>query len=341
VAPSSRQTSLPDVYDGRPLDTTAPGESRAAGEAAISLGARIGGGVLVANGLALLIESGLNVTMGEGQGTTALPFRATPISMLIDLVLGGMLLTGNAKGLPWAKFRVVAGGLILPIVFFAQGQGLLAGLQLAFSLGLALLLFGEAGRIRLATGLLATGVGLALETVGLFGMATGTAPLARIRLAPTLERDPVDVVEGLACPYRVTARGGRWYLRKAEATKKDNPLADRWLVWPEKDAHVLVIAERLESGLVVDMNKFAEVVLGNARKSAHDLRVINRDTLPAGGTLLHTRGTINGMAIESYYGLYAREPWIFQVVAFTSQRHFESVKADLGAVVSSFEAPRL
>jgi len=298
--------------------------------------------VLVANGLALLIESGLNVTMGEGQGPAALPFRSAPVSMLIDLVLGGMLLTGNSKGLPWAKFRVVAGGLILPIVFFAQGQSLIGGLQLAFSAGLALLLFGDAGRLRLATGLLAAGVGLALETVGLFGMATGTAPLARIQLAPTLERDPVEVVDGLACPYRVTARGGPWYLRKAEAMKKDNPLADRWLVWPEKDAHVLVIAERLERpGLVVDMDKFAEVVLTNARKSAHDLRVINRETLPGGGTLLHTQGTIKGLAIESYYGLFAREPWIFQVVAFTSQRHFDSVKADLGAVVGSFEAPRL
>jgi hypothetical protein len=341
ITPSSRAAPLPDVYDGRPLDrTTVSPDSPAAGRAGVSLGARIGGAVLVANGLALLIESGLNVTMGEGKGTT-LPFRPTPISMLIDLVLGGMLLTGNSKALPWAKLRVVAGGLILPIVFFAQGQSLLGGLQLAFSAGLALLLFGEAGRLRLATGLLATGFGLALETVGLFGMATGTAPLARLQLAPTLERNPVEVVEGLACPYRVTAGGGRWYLRKAEAMKKDNPLADRWLVWPEKDAHVLVIAERLEPGIVVDMGKFAEVVLGNARKSSRDLRVINRDALPTGGTLLHTRGTINGMAIESYYGLFAREPWIFQVVAFTSQRHFDSVKADLGAVVGSFEAPRL
>lgn len=342
--PATRSASgapapMPDVYDGRPLGGSTlfaePGPARSG----ISLGARIGGAVLVANGLALLIESGLNVTHGTGGGGPQ-SFRS-PVSMLIDLVLGGMLFTGNPKGLPWAKFRVVAGGIILPAVFLAQGEQLLAGLQLAFSVGMALLLFGDASRPRLAAGLLATGTGLALETVGLFAMATGTAPLARMQLAPTLERDPVEVVEGLVCPYHVTAGGGRWYLRKAEAVKKENPLADLWLVWPEKDAHVLVIAERIEPGIRVDMDKFADVVLGNARRSARDLRVLARDALHAGGTRLHTQGTIKGMAIESYYGLFAAEPWIFQVVAFTSQRQFAAVEGDLASILASFEAPRL
>lgn len=331
---------LPQVYDGRPLGgSTLLGSASPRARGEISLGARIAGGIMVANGLALLIESGLNVTLNEG-GPASSSFRPSPIGMLLDLAIGGWLLTGNPKGLPWAKVRVVLGALILPALLFASGQRFLGGLQIAFSAGLALLLFGNPGTLRIGAGLLATGFGLALETIGLVGMATGTTPLARLLMAPGLEGGgPIDSVEGASCPYRLTTAGGRWHLRKAEAARKENALADRWIVWPEKDAHVLVIAERVEPGLSVDMERFAEVILGNARQASTDLKVVARDPLPGGGTRLHTRATIEGIPIESYYGLYAREPWIFQVVAFTSQRHFPSVEGELEAIVASFEGP--
>ena len=333
-------TSTPDVHDGRPVGGSIlfP-ESSATAREEVGLGVRLGGAVLVANGLALLVQLALSGTKGETKEALH-SFTASPISMLIDLVLGGMLVAGNPKGLPWAKFRVVAGGLVLPIVFFAQGQGLVGGLQIVFSGGLALLLFGEAGRLRLASGLLAAASVFVLNVVGMIAMASGTDPLARALLSSTLERQPVYEVEGLACPYHITAGGGRWYLRRAEAARKDNPLADRWLVWPEKDAHVLVIVERLEPGLVIDMDKFAEAVLTNARRAASDLSVVGREPLPRGGALLHTRGTTKGMAIESYFGLFAQEPWAFQVFAFASQGRFDSVKTDLGSIVASFEPPR-
>jgi hypothetical protein len=193
--------------------------------------------------------------------------------------------------------------------------------------------------LRIAIGLLATGPVLALETLGLLGVATGTAPLAQLQMAGTLEDDAIDSVEGVACAWRLAPSGGPWHLRDAEAAHKDNPLADRWLVWPSRDAHVMVIVERLDPGLVVDMDRFADVVLGNARETAPDLRVISRDDLHAGGALIHTQGTYDGLAIESYYGLFASEPYIFQVVAFTEQRQFAAVEAHLRSAIDSFEAP--
>ena len=328
------------AHDRRPvLESTLSSASRARDRDDVGLGARIAGAVLVANGLALMIEAGLGVTMGQGAEASA-GFRPSPIAMLFDLVLGGMLLTGNAKALLWTKIRVVLGGLLLPALFFARGESLSGSLQLAFSVGLALLLFGEAGRIRIAVGLLATGLMLALETVGLVGMATGTTPLAGLQYAAGLEGGPVEGVDGVACPYRLTAPGGHWYLRKAEVAHEDNPLSDRWLVWPERDAHVFVIAEQVEPDLVVDLDRFAEVVLDNARNAAPDLEVMDSQPLASGGLRLHTRGTINGIAIESYYGLYAREPWIFQVYAFTTDHHFDAVKDDLAEIVVSFEGPQ-
>jgi hypothetical protein len=158
-------------------------------------------------------------------------------------------------------------------------------------------------------------------------------------MAGSLESDTVSDVVGNACAYRLTAGGNHWYLRKDEAAKKDNALADRWLVWPSKDAHVVVIAEKLDSGITVDMDRFAEVILGNVRKASPDVKVLSREALPGGGTRLHTQATVNGLQIESYYGLYAREPWIFQVIAFTGQRQFASVESELASLVASFQGP--
>ena len=343
---------MPDVYDGRPVGEQPPGARRAPGRpqsgstlfgaasppesGELPLGVRIAGAILVANGLALMIESGLRATM---EGVPKPAFGGSPIAMLIDLVLGGMLLTGNGKALGWVKVRVVLGGLILPAIFLAQGEKFLGGLQLAFSIGLAMMLFGEAGKLRIAAGLLGTGFGLVMEAIGLFAIATGSAPLAHLQMAGTLESAPVSDVVGNACAYRLTAGGNHWYLRKDEAVKKENALADRWLVWPTKDAHVIVIAEKLEPGITVDMDKFAEVILGNVRKASPDVKLLAREVLPGGGTRLHTQATVGGLQIESYYGLYVREPWIFQVIGFTGQRQFASVETELASLVASFQGP--
>jgi hypothetical protein len=328
---------MPDVYDGRPLGGSTLSEPEQP-TSEVQIGARIGGAILVANGLALLAEFALGVTTLQGGDATS-GFRPSPVAMLIDLALGGMLVSGSAKGLTLAKIRAVLGLLILPILLVVQGESLLAGLQVAFSLGLILLLFGNAGAIRITTGLLATGGGLALETIGLLGIATGTQPLAHLTFQA--EAAVAEVVQGQACPWQLTAASGHWHLRKAEAVAKDNPLADRWLVWPEKDAHVLVIAERLDVDGDVDMERFVEVVLANARGTAPDLKLLDRQMLQGGGVRLHTQGTYDGTPIETYHALFASEPWIFQVTAFSTQPRFDSVKDELSAIVASFQAPRL
>jgi hypothetical protein len=102
---------------------------------------------------------------------------------------------------------------------------------------------------------------------------------------------------------------------------------------------VIVIAERVDPDVIVDMDRFAEVVLGNARQAASDFRMVDRLQLPARGLLLHTQATVGGLAIESYYGLFAQEPWIFQVVAFSNAQQFSSVAPELATVISSFQAP--
>jgi len=327
---------FPEASDGHESTGSILTAAAAPASLPLSLGARIGGAILVANGLAVMIEQGLSVTTPAGDAPAA--FQATPISMLIDLVLGGMLLMGNPKALPWTKVRVVLGGLLIPVIFFVAGNNLMACLQLAFSGGMALLLFGDAGRLRIGLGLTSAACVLALETIGLLGAATGISPLASLQLASSIDGDPVETVDGVAYPWRVTASGGHWYLRDAEIVQRDNPLADRWLVWPVKDAHVIVIAENAQVA-AVDMDKFAQVVLNNARRSAPDMKVIAREPLHAGGTLIHATGTVNGIAIEYYYGLFASEPWIFQLVAFTGQERFESVRSDFRSIIDSFEAP--
>jgi hypothetical protein len=49
---------------------------------------------------------------------------------------------------------------------------------------------------------------------------------------------------------------------------------------------------------------------------------------------------VNGIAIESYHGLFARGSWIFQVIAFTGRERFPTIEGDLRGIVDSFEPPR-
>jgi hypothetical protein len=155
-------------------------------------------------------------------------------------------------------------------------------------------------------------------------------------MAGGLEDGPVSTVEGESFAYHLTPAGTGWYLRTKEAAQKDNPLADRWLTIPERDAHVIVIAEEVEAG-EVDMDRFAGVVVENARRGASSFELVGQWPLGASSRLLQTRSTVNGVQVQNYYGLYARAPYIYQVIAFTTDGNFDAMAEDLKQTVQSFE----
>jgi hypothetical protein len=263
-----------------------------------------------------------------------------PMSALFDLVIGGALVAGSEKFLIWAKVRAAIGGIVLPLIHLYTGNGLLAGIQLVFSAGILLLLLGEAGKLRIGAGIAAAGLCLGLEFLGLAAIKSGSNPMINMVLSRQVEKEAVKVVEGEKFRYRVTSPNDKWFLRKADLAKKDNPLADRWLVRPDRDAHLMVLAEEVPGTGFLDMERFATVVLDNARKSVTGLVVIEQKSLPhtLPNKFIHTRGKVQGMDIETYYGLFIRDRILFQVLGFANQSGFPGVESELQQLIKSFES---
>lgn len=334
--------AMPDVYDGslpQRADSYAGGAPSVAWSAAVPLGARIAGGFFILNGLALGLEKilfpAVEVLPGlKGAGTGIM------VSMMIDIVIGGLLVTGNEKVLTWAKVRVVLGAILLGGVLIATGNAFQAAIQIAFSTGLLFLLLGEAGRVRIGLGAAVVGLCLALEGLGILWAASGSNPLGRLFMAGQLEKEPAGDVRGTKIPYHLTCPNERWYLRKAEAAHRDNAVVDRWLVRPDKDAHVIVIAETVPGR--ADMGRFADVVIANARKAATKLEVVDQSPLSSPlqeARLIHCRGAIQGIEVEHYYGLFIQDQYIFQVVGWTHKKNFPEMGDELRQMIASLRYP--
>jgi|EndMetStandDraft_5_1072996.scaffolds.fasta_scaffold29577_4 hypothetical protein len=168
----------------------------------------------------------------------------------------------------------------------------------------------------------------------------GSNPLTRLALSGQTDGSPVTSAEGRAFRYRLSSTGKDWYFRKPALAKKDNALADIWLIQPSVDAHVLVIAERIGAGQSIDMDRFAQVVIDNAQKKSETFTLVEQRPISNArgfGRLVHTKARINKIDLEFYYGLYAREPEIYQVVASAHATKFAKMAPELLEWVSSFE----
>ncbi len=169
-----------------------------------------------------------------------------------------------------------------------------------------------------------------------FQLPTDETPTVPADVEPT----PQTRVTGQSSQYVVRAPTGTWYLRKDEAAKKDNPLTDRWLVRPELDAHVMVIAELVE-GASLDAEQYAKAVADNlkANQNAEILSVTPIATQPTLGSMLHVKLTMNGLPIEYSIGCFARGEEAWQVLAFTSQANYPELAADFQKTLETFQLP--
>lgn len=158
---------------------------------------------------------------------------------------------------------------------------------------------------------------------------------------PDVEPAAAGHVTGIDAPWSLDAANDRWHLRKSDAVKKDNPIIDRWLVRYESDAHVFVIAEHVP-GAVLDVDRYADAVVGNLRERSSEVEIVGREPITAGvtqGRLMHLRARVEGKEVEYLYGLYASRDRGFQVVAFASKTLFPAVEQDLRATIKSFKYP--
>ncbi|MDI1479040.1 hypothetical protein [Polyangium sp. y55x31] len=159
-------------------------------------------------------------------------------------------------------------------------------------------------------------------------------------LPPDVEPQPVDVVEGVAAKYRLKAPSARWFLRKDAAAKKDNPQADRWLVRPDKGAHVFIMVEDLQ-GKDVGVDTYADAavkLIEEKLKGTVESRLPVL-THPENGRLLRLSMEQGKSEIETYYGVFTQPGRAFQVIASAPSERFASVAPELVRLIESFELP--
>jgi hypothetical protein len=118
-------------------------------------------------------------------------------------------------------------------------------------------------------------------------------------------------------------------------------VADRWLVRPDRDAHIIVIAEQLAPGQSIQMARLKEVVQQNARKAAADSETLEETQIPSAipqALLLHSRGTAKGIPMEMYHGLFISERHVIQVIAFAQTRTFRDLEPELREIQQPAES---
>jgi hypothetical protein len=199
---------------------------------------------------------------------------------------------------------------------------------------------GATSTTKILLGIAAAGLVLLIGGAIMVRALLGKNPLTRLALSGQTVGEPVTSADGRAFRYHLASTAKNWYVRKPELASKDNALADIWLIQPQEDAHVLVIAERVPEGQSVDLDRFAQVVIDNARKRADTFTLVEQRPISnrqGFARLVHTKARMKGIDLEFYYGLYAREPEIYQVVASTHASKFGAMEPQLLEWVSSLE----
>lgn len=159
-----------------------------------------------------------------------------------------------------------------------------------------------------------------------------------------LEGEPVTSVDGKALPYRMTlASANKWYLRSEASAHKDNADADRWVVCPARNAHVVTIVEEVSLGPdeYLDMDTLVSFVIENTRKNVKKYTVHRTSYIskPIGGRLIHGTAEIEGLDVELYHAVFVDGHRVYQVLAFTEKKSFTEMRGELDQVIQTMRLP--
>jgi hypothetical protein len=308
----------------------------------LSIGPRIAGGLLLVNAALVLLEFAIVKSDAAGGST---PFDSPGrglISACIDVGIGVSLLKNNRRVVPWAIARA-AFGLVLLTLMLAFKDPYLAAMQATMCGSMLALLIGNASKPRVAVAASFFGLYALLSFIGIAASVTGRNPIAALIQGASgqIESAPAGVVTGEASHYRIMAPSDRWHLRNPGAAKKDNPLADRWLIRPDVDAHVLIIDERSTNGLFL-IEPLADAVVKNVKDTSKSFQLHSRTplkTYPEDGRLLHMQYSTNGLDITAYTAVVASGDRGYQVMAFAETKTFPEVEGELRRLVESFRLP--
>jgi hypothetical protein len=242
------------------------------------------------------------------------------------MILGGLLVLGQRKVVPLCIVRVVLGAVLFLGISLYSRDIASAVMQLALSGSLLGLLSGTPGNARLALSSV-----VAAAYVLFAGLALHTGTRARNAEA-LLAANEIEViaeaeVRGVGYDYHFKTPNAEWYVRSQEVTKRDNPVADQWLVRPDKDAHLIIIVETFP-GENVDVGAYENAVLENLRKAASRVEVLKTERLFEDydqSRRIHARAVVMGLSIDYTYGLVVFGDQGYQFIGFAGEAVFPSL----------------
>jgi hypothetical protein len=305
-----------------------PYAARPAGDDAFPLGPRLAGFLLYANAIVTvvaMIRNGVQPTDPKSGFGGILP-------LLIDVGIGTYLVGGNAKVRPWAIARAVLGGVILTPILWGNSGPLAGLLQLAYSLGILLLLIGRPSTFRIALGMASAGGTLSLMLGVLLQQPLAVA--ARNLVASALDTTPhVEAVEGKQGRWRLTLPPDHWH---EMSQRPDN--VERAFLWPERNASVVVTVNPLPPG-DIDLNRVADVFFQGMQRAVPGFKVEERRFVSgAVGNVLVARITVGGKAPEEgWIGVHAVEERFAVAAASAPAGASPETLEELLAVVGSLQ----
>jgi hypothetical protein len=196
----------------------------------------------------------------------------------------------------------------------------------------------------ISAGRIAIGVIVVLVVIGLKIAASVGGREVVIRSMFDLSDDPVASIDGRELGYHLTLpNSDSWYIREAADAAKDNPDADRWLVCPGENAHIVTVVEEVDlgPGEYIDLDSMVKHALDTTRANSQNLEVVEQTELthPAQGKLLHTKSVVEGVDIESYHALFVNGSQAYQVLAFTERKNFAEMSGGFQQVIRSLRLP--
>lgn len=327
--PYARPTHLAE--DGAASPDRAPAKN-------VGLARRLAGGAIIVNGVLLLLDFAFNP---DGSPDWLRQVRLIPA--MIDLVIGVTLVLGIPKLVTLAIVRAVL-GLTAGIALQQRAGGpFFAILQLTFAGSLLGLLVREAGRTRMVIAAALAGIASAVQVLLLAGGLAGWYPLAVtiLTMSGDIEPSPVALVEGRSAPYEITFPEGRWYERTPVAVAKSGGRTDRWFLRPDRDAAVMIVAEKVP-GSSLSTDAYAEAVIDSARTETPGLELVSKQRLaryPENGRLLVLRGPSSRVVYEYRYAFVTVYERGYHVVACASLDAVPSLDAELRSIIDSFRLP--
>ncbi|MCU0242519.1 MAG: hypothetical protein MUF51_08865 [Vicinamibacteria bacterium] len=209
AAPAESASALPDVFDEQVFARLQQQKEKGQGEQArLPQGARLGGAIMVVNGIAQL---SLRTIESSIAGFSAF---VGPWTAAFDIVVGGVLLSGQGQVRRWAVIRLVLGGLCLPLFHLLRGQVYSALLQFLFSAGLLLMMVTRAGWLRITLGSAGACISTLLALTSMGPMLGFFNPLGHLTgwLNHEIAATPISALHGVRVPYAIDLSTGRWYV---------------------------------------------------------------------------------------------------------------------------------